>query len=66
MAGLVVECPRCGEVVRVPASSAPVPVASARVDDAIKGATIRIELPPNLGIPAAPSRRLVIRRRRPK
>jgi predicted nucleic acid-binding Zn-ribbon protein len=73
MAGLMVECPKCGSVIHVPdTNDAAVPAAAdqtaAHVPDAAeeqrrKSETIRIELPPNLGIPEAPRRRITIRRK---
>jgi hypothetical protein len=77
MAGLVVECPKCAAVIKVPSASETVPSAPSTGrrspapppqekplnQDEMKGSTIRIDLPPNLGIPAAPRRRFVIRRK---
>lgn len=75
MAGLFVECPKCAAVVKIPASSASPEVpakksrdmtpqpAPADPDESLKSSTIRIDLPPNLGIPQAPKRRLTIRRK---
>jgi len=77
MAGLFVECPKCDAVIKVPAKSGDVvessgggrrtpPAAPSKepaASDEMKGSTIRINLPPNLGIPDAPKRRFVIRRK---
>lgn len=76
MAGLMVECPKCNAVIKVPTASDHVPAAarsgprasppsdekSATTED-LKGTTIRINLPPDLGLPAPPKRRFVIRRK---
>lgn len=69
LAGMLVECPACEEVVHVPAKSTP-PVAgapavmpSAPSREAANSATVRIDLPPNLGLPPAPPRRRFVLRR---
>jgi len=74
--GLFVECPKCEAIVKVPsgagepsvkASEGKSPGASLRGSDAdeeekSKSATIRIQLPPNLGIPSpAPKKRFILR-----
>jgi len=68
-AGLLVECPACHSVMAVPERQdtvtieTPVPENDAPAQSG-KSATVRIELPPNLGLPpAAPPRRIVIRRK---
>jgi phage FluMu protein Com len=71
-AGLLAECPRCREVLTVPAPGAvPAPPARTRTaplppaEPAPLNATVRIDLPNDIGVPAPPRRTLVIRRRRP-
>ncbi len=69
MVALFVECPTCKEIIKVPAmSSRPdeqteqrAPPPAPKPDE--KGTTMRINLPPNLGIPSTPPRRFVIRRK---
>lgn len=75
MTGLFVECPKCDAIIKVPLPGAspdpareprqePEPESTPKVDDeALKGSTIRIDLPPGLGIPAPPKRRVTIRRK---
>jgi hypothetical protein len=71
MVGLFVECPKCEAIIKVPASgdepaetADPGKPLAPTTDHAAseKGSTIRIQLPPNLGIPPAPKRRLILRR----
>jgi len=74
MANLFVECPKCETVIKVPSSSSVVPTSKKREftppPESIPSSgneqlssTIRIDLPPNLGIPQTPKRRLTIRRK---
>ncbi len=67
MIGLFVECPKCGEIIKVPQESSSLtstPVeAPPTPDPDMKGSTMRIDLPPNLGIPQPPRRRFIIRRK---
>lgn len=74
LAGMFVECPKCTEIVKVPAESqnpaeveaggdftAPPPEAPAAAD--AKGSTVKIELPSDLGIPPpAHKKRFILRR----
>jgi len=70
MIALFVECPTCKEIIKVPSVSSSPSSSTAekttrppppKPDE--KGTTMRIDLPPNLGIPSPPSRRFVIRRK---
>jgi len=76
MVGLFVECPKCETVIKVPPAGSvvtatpskkremtPTPADSSSSGDKLLSSTIRIDLPPNLGIPQAPKRRLTIRRK---
>lgn len=72
LTGMFVECPKCGDIVKVPAASqnpddvecngeltAPPP---PEADDA-KGSTVKIELPSDLDIPPpAHKKRFILRR----
>jgi hypothetical protein len=73
LVGLFVECPKCSEIIKVPAQSedpdkvnseqeltAPPPLPEQQDG---KGSTVRIELPPDLGIPPAPKKRFILRRK---
>ena len=69
MVEMYVECPNCGKVIQVPSGSPAKPAAAkaapedkqeSEADD--KSSTIRIELPPDLGIPKPPKRKITIRR----
>ena len=74
MAGLLVECPTCEEVIRIPtggqtrkmpkvaAPPPPAPAAETKAGVDEKSATLPIVLPPNLGVPQQRQRRIVIRR----
>ncbi|HMO51679.1 MAG TPA: hypothetical protein PKE26_10645 [Kiritimatiellia bacterium] len=72
LAGLFVECPKCEAIIKVPAAhevsaiinpGKPVTPAPETPRNDEKGSTIRIDLPPNLGIPqATPKRRFILRR----
>lgn len=72
LCGLVVECPKCSDVITVPeqsdadlnepASPANKP-APPRANDEMKSTTVRIELPPDLGIPRPPRKKRFILRR---
>lgn len=73
MAGLFIECPTCQKVIKVPAPGAKVPgtgkaeptafkPAPPRPAQEDKSSTMRIELPPGLGVPETPQRRIVFRR----
>ncbi|HMP89451.1 MAG TPA: hypothetical protein PJ991_04580 [Kiritimatiellia bacterium] len=76
MAGLFVECPKCEAIIKVPregekpelkgqGKKLPEEVPPPE-DDALKGSTIRIQLPPNLGLPPEkPRRKFIIRRKNP-
>ena len=69
MVALFVECPTCKEIIKVPSASSKPTETTRRAppppppspDE--KGTTMRINLPPNMGIPAPPPRRFVIRRK---
>jgi len=65
MVGLFVECPTCQAIIKVPSASEPERPSPPRPppDPDPKGTTMRIDLPPNLGIPVPPRRRFVIRRK---
>jgi len=75
MVGLFIECPKCEAIIKVPASGGvstmanpsstpPSPPEEKPDDDNLKGSTIRIQLPPNYGMPPeTPKRRLIIRRK---
>jgi hypothetical protein len=74
LVALFVECPACGAVVRVPqapagrrvraASSEAARVAGLEAEQ--KASTLRIDLPPDLGIPEPPRKRMIVIRRRTK
>jgi hypothetical protein len=64
MIGLFVECPTCQAIIKVPAVSEPeIPAPTPKPAADVLGTTMRIDLPPNLGIPVPPRRRFVIRRK---
>lgn len=70
MEGLFVECPKCETVIKVPNAREraappppkPQPDLTPPPEESLKSSTIRIELPPNLGVPQTPKRRITIRR----
>lgn len=78
MAGLFVECPSCSKIIKVPRPGDPKPAPSARpapapqpkaappptpVGPDEKGSTIAIKLPPNMGVPPTPQRKIIIKRK---
>lgn len=76
MVNLFVECPKCDTVIKVPPSGSgaatsttkkreftPPPEKTTSSSDKLLSSTIRIDLPPNLGIPQTPKRRITIRRK---
>ena len=78
MAGLFIECPACSKVIKVPrehevvekretTTFTPPPPRPAEDGDTgeEKGSTMRISLPPNLGVPQPKQRRIFIRRQSP-
>ena len=73
MSGLFIECPTCQKVIKVPLASDRPPAAGADTaefrpapprpkEPEEKSSTMRIELPPGLGVPETPRRRIVFRR----
>jgi len=75
MVGLFIECPKCQSVIKVPRDrekataheKTPPPrsgeTEKEKDEESLKSSTIRIELPPNLGIPETPIRKITIRRK---
>lgn len=68
MVGLFIECPACTKVVQVPKPAADTefrpapPRPTEDGDEGEKSSTIRIQLPPGLGVPEKRQRRIVIKR----
>lgn len=70
MIGLFIECPACTKVIQVPKPPAaaetdfrePPPRPAEDPGEGQKSSTIRIQLPPGLGVPEKRQRRLVIKR----
>ena len=72
LTGLFVECPKCSEIIKVPeasedpsawpAASTSYPASPSEEPDR-KASTVRIELPPDLGIPHPPPKKRFILRR---
>jgi hypothetical protein len=78
LAGLFVECPACANVVKVPSAAErhapppappeeginrPAPVTRpTESGDEEKGSTMRINLPPDLGVPEKRNRKIIIKR----
>lgn len=81
LAGLFVECPACGNVVKVPTLAErhappptppeeginrPAPITRpSEGGDEEKGTTMRINLPPDLGVPEKRNRKIIIKRTHP-
>lgn len=71
MVGLFIECPACAKIIKIPRPGDPVPAKAAQTPfkapppetEEEKGKTIPIKLPPNLGVPPTPQRRIVIKRK---
>ncbi len=63
MAGMTILCPSCKQEMAVPAVLAPPPPPPGPVSeeavDALKGSTVRLELPPDFELPAEPKRRII-------
>ncbi|HMP74293.1 MAG TPA: hypothetical protein PKE55_13620 [Kiritimatiellia bacterium] len=72
MAGLFIECPQCGKVIGIPNAHGEAPVATAShhaeedapAEEEEKGSTVRIKLPPNLGVPDKPRTRQIFIKRK--
>lgn len=71
MVSLFVECPGCEAIIKVPSPTEAAAANTAPQEpalkpppetDELKGTTMRIELPPNLGLPPPPKRQFIIRR----
>ncbi|MFH0908499.1 MAG: hypothetical protein V1929_07040 [bacterium] len=77
MIGLFIECPGCEKIIKVPSPSAqqkasalpqrkqpprPEPTPQAKATENEKSSTIPLNLPPNLGVPPTPQRKIIIKR----
>ena len=69
MIGLFIECPACCKVIQVPKPSAaadtefkPAPPRPTEDGEDAKSSTIRIQLPPGLGVPEKQQRKVIIKR----
>lgn len=77
MVGLFVECPSCQKIIKIPGPGVepsakrvrsapparPPPPEPPKAGPDEKGSTIPIKLPPNLGVPPTPQRKIVIKRK---
>lgn len=69
MIGLFIECPACAKVIQVPKPvvaetdfKPPPPRPAEDGGESEKASTIRIQLPPGLGLPEKRQRRVIIKR----